>query len=105
MLKLRKTQKTASENDDKKEAVSQSQQGIIAKGNALKSIGGMALLVTLVPVLLGFSYLSLIREPYLQNQQVERVASSFAVQQATNVHHLFSQMAIRVCAITLKLTL
>ena len=96
MLKLKKTQKTVSENDDKKEAVSQSQQGIITKGNALKSIGGMALLVTLVPVLLGFSYLSLIREPYLQNQQIARVASSFAVQQATNVHHLFDRMENRV---------
>ena len=81
---------------DKKEATSSSLQGITAKGNALQKIGGMALLVILVPVLLGFAYLILLREPILQEQQLDRVASSFALQQATNIHHLFAQMKTRI---------
>ena len=86
MLKLRKTKKAAPENEnDKKGDVTNSPQGIIAKGNALHKIGGMALLVTLVPVLIGFSYLIQIREPFLQDQQVDRIASSFALQQATSI--------------------
>lgn len=97
MLKLRKTKKAAPENEnDKKGDVTNSPQGIIAKGNALHKIGGMALLVTLVPVLIGFSYLIQIREPFLQDQQVDRIASSFALQQATSIHHLFTRMESRV---------
>ena len=79
-----------------KEAVANNPQGITAKGNALQKIAVMALLVILVPVALGFSYLILVREPALQYQQIDRVATSFATQQATNIHRLFSRMEDRV---------
>ena len=95
MLKLRKTKNIAPENESKKEATTNKPQGITAKGNALQRIGGMALATILVPVLLGFAYLMFVIEPALQEQQVERVASSFALQQATNIHHLFSRLKDR----------
>ncbi len=96
MLKLKKTKKASANDEDNKEATSSSLQGITAKGNALQKIGGMALLVVLVPVLLGFAYLILLREPILQEQQLDRVASSFALQQATNIHRVFAQMRTRI---------
>ena len=86
MLKLKKN----------KEALANTPQGITAKGNALQKIAVMALLVILIPVALGFSYLLLVREPALQYQQIDRVATSFATQQATNIHRLFSRMEDRV---------
>ncbi len=96
MLTLRKTKKAAPEEDSNREAVANSPQGITTKGNALWKIGGLALLAILIPVLLGFAYLILVREPTLQERQVDRVASSFAVQQATNIHRLFERLQARV---------
>jgi len=96
MLKFRKIKKIAPEEENNKEAVTNNPQGITVKGNALQQIGMMALLAIMVPVLLGFTYLILVREPALQEQQVDRVVSSFAVQQATNIHHLFDRMQARV---------
>jgi len=73
-----------------------SPQGITARGNALRSIGAVALLAVSMPVLVGFAYLLLLREPGLQAAQMDRVASSFAVQQATSVHRLFARIEDRV---------
>jgi phosphomannomutase/phosphoglucomutase len=96
MLKLRRSKKNDSEEHNNLAAVPSNPQGITAKGNALRKIGGMALLAILVPVLLGFAYLILLREPLLQEQQFDRVASSFAQQQATNIHRLIVQMKTRI---------
>ena len=95
MLKLKKNTIPTPKADKKKAAVA-NPQGITAKGNALQKIAVMALLAVLVPVALGFSYLILLREPAMQEQQIDRVASSFAVQQATNMHRLFARMKHRV---------
>jgi len=94
MLKLRRNKKETPEPE--KKPVAASPQGISASGNALHKILAMALLAILVPVTLGFSYLALVREQALQNQQVERVSASFALQQATNMDRLFSQLRDRV---------
>jgi phosphomannomutase / phosphoglucomutase len=96
MLKLRKSKSDAPEGEATPEAAANSPQGIIAKGNALQKIGALALLAVLIPVLSVFAYLILLREPALQEQQIDRVASSFALQQATQVHRLFSRMKDRV---------
>jgi phosphomannomutase/phosphoglucomutase len=96
MLKLRKSKTAASESEGGTETVSNNPQGITAKGNALLKIGGLALLAILVPALLGFAYLILLRDPMLQEQQVDRVSSSFALQQATNIHRLFASLKARV---------
>ncbi len=94
MLKFKKTKKAPEEAP--KKAVSNSPQGINARGNALQKITGFALAAVLVPLILAFSYLALWRQPQLQEQQLDRISSSFAVEQATIIHRLFSQMQARV---------
>ncbi len=69
---------------------------IAAKGNALYRIATLGLLVMLTVVALGFAYLILLREPALRQAQIDRVAVSFATQQATNVHHLISRIKNRL---------
>jgi len=96
MLKLKKTKKTAPVTDSGKETASNNLQGISAKGNALQKIGGLALLTILVPVLLGFAYLILLREPALQSQLIDRVSDSFALQKSTEINRLFSSLQDRI---------
>lgn len=95
MLKFKKFKKAPKDNAPKK-AVTNSPQGINARGNALQRIGGIALTAILVPVLLAFAYLLFARQPYLQEQQVDRISSSFALEQATIIHRLFSQIQTRI---------
>jgi hypothetical protein len=85
MLTLKKNKEAAPKTDKKSKAVN-SPQGITTKGNALRKICLLALLLILLPTALGFGYLILLREPAIQQQQIERIASSFAVQQATSMH-------------------
>lgn len=95
MLKLRKDKKAAPETNKKRAPVS-NPRGIAARGNALRRLAVVALLVALVPIALGFSYLIALREPAVQSRQIERVASSFATQQATNMHRLFTRLKERI---------
>jgi len=95
MLKLKKNKKAAPETDKKHTPV-RTPRGITAKGNALQKLVGVALLVVLVPITLGFSYLIVLHEPAVQSQQIDRVASAFATQQATNMHRLFSRLKDRL---------
>jgi phosphomannomutase/phosphoglucomutase len=96
MLKLKKTQISAPATDTPRDAAANNPQGITAKGNALQRISGLALLIILVPVVLGFAYLILMREPTLQTQQIEQVSQSFALQHATGVHRLLARLQARV---------
>ncbi len=100
MLTLKKRNQADSEEGEQKadDAASSSPKGITAKGNALRRFGAGILLITLLTAALGFAYLLLLREPALTESQVERVASSFAQQQATNLHRLFTRMEQRVQA-------
>tara|TARA_R110002073_G_scaffold290289_3_gene455229 strand:- start:2474 stop:5101 length:2628 start_codon:yes stop_codon:yes gene_type:complete len=95
MLKFKKTKK-ANKNDTPKKAVNTSPQGINASGNALQKITGFALLAVLLPLLLAFAYLILLRQPALEEQQIDRISTSFALEQATIVHRLFSQLQVRI---------
>jgi len=94
MLKRKKTETRAEPGT--KRAGNSNPQGITASGNTLYRIAGGALLVWLTLVALGFAYLILLREPALQQAQIDRIASSFATQQATNVHHLMAQVMTRM---------
>jgi len=102
MLKLKKTDKASPAKKNKKEAAASNPQGISAKGNALQRLGGVMLLITLATTLLGFAYLFLLRDPVLQDDQVERVASSFALQQATRIHGVLVQLEKRIQAAALS---
>lgn len=97
MLKLKNLKKaSSSKKRKKKDEPAKPPQGITAKGNALRRIGGAILIIMLGTALAGFAFLALIRESTLQEQQVERVAYSFARQQATNVHRLLERLETRV---------
>jgi phosphomannomutase/phosphoglucomutase len=93
---LKRKKRAAPAEPEKKRVSTSNQQGITASGNALHKIAALALLAVLVPLALGFAYLILQREPAIQQHQIERVASSFATQQATNLHHLLTQLATRM---------
>ena len=95
MLKLKKKKSDAKETGGKSKTAS-NPQGISARGNALRSLGVAALLVALIPSALGFAYLYLLREPALQREQIDRIATSFATQQATGIHQLFTRLADRI---------
>ena len=71
-------------------------QGIVAKGNALYRIIAIALLALLALIGLGFAYLILLREPALEQKQIERVTVSFATQQATAIHQMIAGLSSRM---------
>jgi phosphomannomutase / phosphoglucomutase len=96
MLKFIKNRKASPEKENTGEAITGNPQGINVQGNALLTIGLTALLAILLPVLLGFAYLILVREPALQAAQVDRVVSSFALQEATNVHRQIERLQARI---------
>jgi phosphomannomutase / phosphoglucomutase len=97
MLKkfLKKNKEAGKANSSKRKATS-NPQGITASGNGLRRVAATALGVVLLVIAGGFSYLMLLREPGLQTQQIEQVSSSFATQQATNLHRLIRQMRKRM---------
>ena len=95
MLKLKKNKKSEPKAGSKDQPAKKP-QGIVAKGNALKSIAVIALLAAIAPVALGFSYLIVLRDPTLQTQQIERIAASFATQQATSMHRLIVRLRDRI---------
>lgn len=94
MLKRKKSAPAAEQN--KKRVSASNPQGITAKGNALRKAATMALLCILLPIALCFTYLTLLREPALQQKQMNRIAESFAAQQATSLHRLFTQLENRM---------
>ena len=93
---LKRKNKEAAEEPAKKRLGASNPQGITAKGNALYRIAGLALLASAVLVAAGFAYLIALREPTLQEIQIDRVAGSFATQQATSVHQLVSRIKRRM---------
>ncbi|MCB1678587.1 MAG: phosphomannomutase/phosphoglucomutase [Halioglobus sp.] len=95
MLKLKRND-SARPGVQRNTSATGSAQGITSRGDALRRIAGAALLVALVPVGLCFGYLLLVREPALQAQQIDRVASSFATQQATNIYSLLRRFDARM---------
>jgi len=93
---LKRKNKKPKEEPGKRRVSASNPQGITAKGNALYRIAALALLVSLALVAAGFAYLIAMREPMLQEVQIDRVAGSFATQQATSVHHLVTRIKNRM---------
>lgn len=56
----------------------------------------MALCAMLMPVLAGFAYLMLTREPGLERDQIERISTAFTAQQATNIEQFFTRLDERL---------
>ena len=96
MLKSKKARNEDTGKAKKKKAAAGNVQGISARGNALRKLTTLSLLAALIPIGLGFGYLIMQREPAVQDAQLERVSNSFAVQQATNIHHLLTRLKNRI---------
>lgn len=94
MLRWKKGEAKQPKRD--KPASASNLQGIVANSNALYRLAAIALVVTLTLPALGFTYLILLWEPALRETQIDRVAESFATQQATNVHKLISRLKVRM---------
>lgn len=97
MLKLKKNkEKSTGAEAPQAGAGTRNPQGISAKGNALFDIGRIALLAVLIPVIAGFAYLLLLREPSIESAQLEHIADSYAAQQAVNIEKLLMGISSRV---------
>lgn len=97
MLKFKKNkeQKTGAQGTQAGTAA-RNPQGISAKGNALFDIGRLALLAILIPIIAGFAYLLLLREPSVEQAQIENIAHSYAAQQASSIEKLLLGLEDRV---------
>ncbi|MEP6389652.1 MAG: phosphomannomutase/phosphoglucomutase [Halioglobus sp.] len=73
-------------------------QGISASGNALHRVVMLAAMVAIIPLIGAFAYILLAREPGLQNAQIAQVTQSYALQQATSVSQLITQIDRRITA-------
>jgi phosphomannomutase/phosphoglucomutase len=80
----------------KKKERASNPQSITVKGSALGSSATVALIVILAPVLLGFTYLIALRDPGINEQQLQRVSQSLAAQQASNIQRLLAGMKARL---------
>ncbi len=70
--------------------------GINAKGDALRKIVVWSLIVALTPISLGLAYLLFLREPGLQQAQIERVSAAYATQQSVNIKQMVSLLGQRM---------
>ena len=92
MAKLRKTKKSpANDKSDPRNS-----HGINGRGNALRDALALALAIVLIPLILAGAYLYLVRAPSNQAALLERVADSYAQQQARIVGDAVAALRDRV---------
>ena len=96
MLKLRNKKAGTAPAADTKRRTSGSPQGITARGNALRRLAALGLLVALVPTCLAFAYLIMVREPAMEQRLIGRVAAEFAGGQAAGIDRLLKQLSARL---------
>ncbi|MFK7976020.1 MAG: phosphomannomutase/phosphoglucomutase [Halioglobus sp.] len=99
MLKFKKNKekKTGAEGQQAGAAAgARNPQGISAKGNALFDVGRIALLAVLIPIIAGFAYLLMLREPAVESAQIQHIAQSYAAQQASGIEKLLVGLNSRV---------
>jgi phosphomannomutase/phosphoglucomutase len=82
----------------RKKANPESAQNVSKKRSALHKLWGKALLIVLVPPIIGFAYLLALREVSLQEDQVQRVINTYAVQHSANIEGLFDRIQERLGA-------
>lgn len=96
MLQLKKLNKKKAAPVNAEGGGTGTPMGIVAKGNALITAGAAALLAALLPTVLGFGYLLLLRDPGLQEIQIAQLSSAYAQQQAANIQRTISQLEDRI---------
>ena len=96
MLKFSKDKNKKASAGESRSRSDSNPQAITAGRNAMLRLAIVALLVVAIPTGLAFSYLILVREPALQQQQLGRLSAALASQQATNIHHMFARLRARI---------
>jgi len=71
-------------------------RGIVAGNKALFRVAGLALLLALGPLLAGFAYLALLRDPQLESQQVHAVSAMIAGERAASLSALLQDLGLRL---------
>ena len=96
MLKFSKDKNKKASAGESRSRSDSNPQAITAGRNAMLRLAIVAQLVVAIPTGLAFSYLILVREPALQQQQLGRLSAALASQQATNIHHMFARLRARI---------
>lgn len=71
-------------------------RGIVAGNGALLRLIGLAVLLVLGPLLAGFAYLTLVRDPQLESRQVHAVSAMVAREQAASLSNLLQDLGLRL---------
>ena len=71
-------------------------RGIVAGNGALLRLISLALLLALGPLLAGFAYLALLRDPQLENRQIHEVSVMVAKEQAASLSNLLQDLGLRL---------
>ncbi len=71
-------------------------RGVVASNRALLGVSALALLLALGPLLAGFAYLGLLRDPQLESAQVHAYSTMVARQQAAGVSSLLRDLGLRL---------
>lgn len=71
-------------------------RGVVAGNRALFKITAVALILALAPLLGGFAYLALLRDPQLENRHVQAISATVARQQAVNLSSLLQSLDLRL---------
>lgn len=85
----------ADKNKDKKKAANNT-QGFSEGRNALYRIVAMATAIALLPAIVGLGFLFALREPALEADQIQRISSAMAQQQATNLNQMITRLGSRL---------
>lgn len=71
-------------------------RGVVAGNRALLRITALALILALVPLLAGFAYLGLVRDPQLESRNIHAVSAMLARQQAASLSSLLQDLGQRL---------
>ncbi|MDO8860174.1 phosphomannomutase/phosphoglucomutase [Haliea sp. E1-2-M8] len=71
-------------------------RGVVAGSRTLFKVAALALLLALGPLLAGFAYLALLRDPQLESRHIHAVSTMVARQQADSLSSLLQNLSLRL---------
>lgn len=71
-------------------------RGVVSGNKALFRVTGLALLLALGPLLAGFAYLALLRDPQLESRHIHEVSAMVAREQAASLSTLLQDLGMRL---------
>jgi len=87
---------------DNKKADTKAPQNIAAPGGALPVFLAIGLSLTVLTAGLGFGYLARVQIPGQETRQIEQMTQTYALQEASGVHHLLSRLRARIAGAALS---